>query len=109
MSPRAASDAVRQALELLNRASGEWRNGTPNEPSPLHWPIAVSLARRALRQALSALEGAAAPVIDLADARAGMAWFNSLTATERAHWLEIADSAVPADAWRAFQAGAPHP
>lgn len=37
------------------------------------------------------------------DARAGMAWFNSLSRAERAHWLEVADSAVPADAWRAFQ------
>ncbi|MGB6485480.1 MAG: hypothetical protein WBE91_01170 [Steroidobacteraceae bacterium] len=41
---------------------------------------------------------------DAQDARAGMAWFNSMTPAERAHWLEVAGSAVPFDAWRAFQA-----
>ncbi len=37
------------------------------------------------------------------DARAGMAWFNALTPPERSWWLTVADSARPADAWRAFQ------
>lgn len=37
------------------------------------------------------------------DARAGMAWFNTLTPPERSWWLSVADSARPADAWRAFQ------
>lgn len=42
-----------------------------------------------------------------ADAAAGMAWWNSLTALERAWWLELAQSATPADAWKAYKA-APH-
>ncbi|MGC8520212.1 MAG: hypothetical protein ACP5P4_17105 [Steroidobacteraceae bacterium] len=39
------------------------------------------------------------------DAELGMAWFNGLSRSERAHWLEVAGSARPVDAWRAFQAG----
>jgi hypothetical protein len=109
----AATAAAHRALELLSRASGDWRNGGGCESGALHWPVAVNLARRELRAALEALEqngsGASACDGQLEDARAGIAWFNSLTPTERAHWLEIADSAVPADAWRAFQAGGPQP
>jgi len=32
----------------------------------------------------------------------GIAWWNRLQELERAHWLEVADSAVAADAWSAF-------
>jgi len=39
------------------------------------------------------------------DAEVGMAWFNGLSRSERAHWLEVAGSARPVDAWRAFQSG----
>ena len=39
------------------------------------------------------------------DAELGMAWYNRLTKAERLHWHRVAGSAVPADAWRAFQAG----
>ena len=59
MSPAAAQARVQQALELLGRASQDWRNGTAEVPGALHWPVAVSLARRELRQALEALEVAA--------------------------------------------------
>ncbi|MGH8226694.1 MAG: hypothetical protein ACREU3_02125 [Steroidobacteraceae bacterium] len=44
-----------------------------------------------------------------ADAEAGIAWWNRLTPARRTYWLEVAGSAVPADAWRAFQAGVPEP
>ena len=37
------------------------------------------------------------------DDRAGMAWWNTLTKTERARWLAIAGSARPVDAWRAYK------
>ena len=101
-----ATAAVRGALELLGRASDDWRNGGGCESGSLHWPVAVNLARRSLRQALEALESQRCPSEDTS---AGITWFNSLTPTERRHWLEVADSAVPADAWRAFQSGAPAP
>ena len=39
------------------------------------------------------------------DADFGIAWYNGLSKAERALWHRVADSAVPADAWRAFQAG----
>ena len=42
---------------------------------------------------------------NVADALVGVAWFNGLSRAERAYWLELAGSARPADAWRAFQAG----
>lgn len=41
------------------------------------------------------------PPADLRDAVAGIDWFNSLSRADRAHWLERAGSAVPADAWSA--------
>jgi len=46
---------VRAALSVLERASDDWRNGGGCECGPLHWPVAVSLAKHALRQALEAL------------------------------------------------------
>jgi hypothetical protein len=38
--------------------------------------------------------------VDPAD---GVAWWNGLREEERAHWLFVAGSAVPADAWLAYQ------
>ena len=46
---------------------------------------------------------------NVADALVGMSWFNGLTPTRRREWLDVAGSARPADAWRAFQAGGLHP
>jgi hypothetical protein len=43
------------------------------------------------------------PGTDLADALAGIHWFNTLTRSERLEWLERAGSSVPADAWEAFK------
>lgn len=43
------------------------------------------------------------PTADLRDAVRGVEWFNSLDRAERAHWLDVAGSAVPADAWAAFK------
>ena len=40
-----------------------------------------------------------------ADAPVGMIWWNGLTRAERAYWLDVAGSAVPAEGWRSFQAG----
>ena len=40
-----------------------------------------------------------------ADAELGMAWYNRLSRAERALWHRVAGSAVPADAWAAFQSG----
>lgn len=37
------------------------------------------------------------------DESAGVMWWNGLTDADRGRWLEIAHSAVPADAWAAFQ------
>ena len=37
------------------------------------------------------------------DAELGMRWYNGLSKAERLRWHRIAGSAVPADAWRAFQ------
>ena len=40
-----------------------------------------------------------------ADAELGMAWWNALAPERRRHWLDVAGSARPADAWAAFQSG----
>lgn len=37
--------------------------------------------------------------------KAGLEWWNGLTESDRAHWMRVAGSAVPADAWKAFQRG----
>ncbi|MGH8229784.1 MAG: hypothetical protein ACREU3_18095 [Steroidobacteraceae bacterium] len=112
--------AIRRALELLNRASGDWRNGG-GDSGPLHWPTAIAFATRELRDALAAPEPVdetpeAATVESyfpgqerlarerarlLPEAREGMAWYNSITKAERAHYDALARSAVPADAWEA--------
>lgn len=172
-----AAQAIRQALEILNRASTDWRGNGAADAGPLHWPVAVNLARREFAQALESIQAEAqlgdlltqaaerlrgwsdgsAPddklrarietalgsrrvvqlrtpltdwlcghcggsgfeeeepcafcgaaghdaALDTADARAGIAWWNSLTPTRRREWLEVARSPRPADAWRAFQA-----
>ena len=43
------------------------------------------------------------------DAGLGIAWYNRLSRAERALWHRVAGSAVPADAWRAFQTEATLP
>lgn len=37
-----------------------------------------------------------------ADPQKGMTWWNAMTETERGHWLKVADSTRPADAYHAF-------
>ena len=39
------------------------------------------------------------------DAELGMRWYNGLSRAERLRWHRVAGSAVPADAWAAFQSG----
>ncbi len=100
--PEIAAVRVRQVLAILERASDAWHNGVPAKNGPLHWPLAVDLARRELQRALGTLEGQ--PNERDQDAHAGMAWWNHLTPTQRLHWLTCARSDVPADAWEAFKA-----
>ena len=80
---------------MLGRASADWQNDTDDVPGPLHWPVAVNLARHRLREAIEPLECER----NSADALVGMSWFNGLSGAERAYWLELAGSARPADAW----------
>ena len=118
--------SVRAALDLLGRASADWRNGGGCESGALHWPVAITLARSELRKVLEALdehgEESAHPPENCRgghldalecfsdeDARAGLAWYNSATVTERRHWHQVARSAVPADAWEAYKVGGPQP
>jgi hypothetical protein len=37
------------------------------------------------------------------DAQRGIEWWNRLAETQREFWLQVADSATPADAWVAYQ------
>jgi hypothetical protein len=99
----ATNGAVRHALAILGRDSDTWHNADPAESGPLHWPVAVTLARRQLEFAL----GISEPQTNEAtqDARAGIAWWNHLTPTQRSYWLTRAKSPVPADAWEAFRDG----
>ena len=106
------AQAIRQALEVLSRASADWRGNGAADAGPVHWPLAVELARRELAQALEVLEQRCEVCrlpdndrgLDAGDARIGMAWWNSLTPTRRREWLEAAHSGRPVDAWNAFKA-----
>jgi hypothetical protein len=102
-----AISVLHRALDLLGRASADWRNGGQCEGASLHWPGAVSLARRELQQALGTMEGK--PDERTEDTRAGLASFNHLTPTQRLHWLTCARSDGPADAWEAFKNGEARP
>lgn len=42
------------------------------------------------------------PVAWEEDPQQGITWWNAMTEKARAHWLAVAGSAVPADAWRAY-------
>lgn len=50
--------------------------------------------------------GGVFPIAD--DPDAGMSWWNECTEQERAHWLMMAASARPADAYHAFQLAEEH-
>ncbi len=104
-SPTTEADkgAVRHALAILGRASDTWHNGDPAKSGPLHWPVAVTLARRQLELALGLSEAQSDETTQ--DARTGIAWWNHLTPTQRSYWLACARSDVPADAWEAFKSG----
>jgi hypothetical protein len=51
--------------------------------------------------------GGAFPVAP-ADPQQGMAWWNAMAETERGHWLSVAGSARPADAYDAFMLAEAH-
>jgi hypothetical protein len=43
--------------------------------------------------------------VSRSDAELGTRWWNNLTPDQRAEWLRVADSVVPANAWAAFKRG----
>jgi hypothetical protein len=63
-------------------------------------------ARHDADRGLLVIEGAATTRARIpADAELGIAWYNRLSRAERIRWHRVSGSAVPADCWRAFQAG----
>jgi len=48
--------AIHRARAVLERASDSWRNGSPSDEGPLHWPVAIQVAERELRTALETLK-----------------------------------------------------
>ena len=50
--------------------------------------------------------GGVFPVAD--DADAGANWWSACSEQERGHWLAVAKSAVPAEAWAAYQLAEAH-
>ncbi len=51
--------------------------------------------------------GGVFPIV-LDDPQAGVNWWNDCTEPERGHWLTVAKSAVPADAWAEYQLAQAH-
>lgn len=51
--------------------------------------------------------GGVFPIV-LGDPQAGMTWWNDCSEPERGYWLAVAKSAVPADAWAAYQLAEAH-
>ena len=89
----ANAEAVHRALDLLGRASADWRNGGQYEGATIHWPVAVNLARDELLHVLGTLESQ--PDERARDARAGIAWWNHLTPTQRQQWLSCVPGQRP--------------
>jgi hypothetical protein len=52
--------------------------------------------------------GGGAFAVEEVNPRQGMDWWNLLQEPERAHWLAVAGSAVPAEAWAAYLLGQAH-
>lgn len=71
-------------------------------PAEAHCAQIIPFPRKARRKLSDDEE---ALIQRLQDAQAGMAWWNSLPPPERLRWLNLAGSASPADAWKAFKAG----
>lgn len=46
--------------------------------------------------------GAVCPVPE-EEPQVGITWWNSLQEPDRAHWMKMAGSAVPADAWQVYR------
>lgn len=91
-------NAVR-LYEAARDASGEGAStfapGSVTGPGGARWRISYNgriQPSKAVRPAIPA------------DAETGMAWYNGLSKAERAHWHDVAGSAVPADAWAAWKA-----
>ena len=51
--------------------------------------------------------GGVFPIV-LDDPQVGVTWWNDCSEPERGHWLAVAKSAVPADAWAAYQLAEAH-
>lgn len=51
--------------------------------------------------------GGVFPIV-LDDPQAGVTWWSGCREPERGHWLAVAKSAVPADAWAAYQLAEAH-
>jgi hypothetical protein len=52
---------------------------------------------------LARLRDAGFQVVGASDAELGMAWWNSLTERERAHWASLAGTGRVVDAWELFK------
>lgn len=50
--------------------------------------------------------GGVFPIVD--DPEAVMSWWNACSEQERGHWLAVAKSSVPAEAWAAYQLAEAH-
>lgn len=104
--PPTLAAAVQAALDILGRASADWRNGGQSAEGSLHWPVAVAHARKLLKTAVLALSEAekADSGILPEDTARSIEEYNALTEAQRRHWHRIAGSAVPAEAWAAWKA-----
>lgn len=96
-------DAIRATAALLRRAETSRCNASAEAPpllSPLECESLLHMIEVAAeRLAAPAPREAAGPLADC-----GIAWWNGLSPEERTHWLRVAGSACPADAFEAWRA-----
>jgi hypothetical protein len=75
--------------------------------------LLAELERRALApdnawttdQALRVMMLAEMLSVSRSDAELGLKWWNNLTPEQRADWMQVAGSCVPAEAWALFKRG----
>ncbi len=88
------SDSSDWAYDVLSQIHGEIADGEA--------PTMAEAQAAATRHARKVIQEQRDPTPDEAT---GMAWWNHITEEQRAHWLSVAGSARPADAWTAFKEG----
>jgi hypothetical protein len=91
-----------QTLQIYIAPSGQYAGRMIEDGQELFGIAGCSTPEEVEQAACDA--GAGAYQVELDEPLAGIVWWNELTEQTRMHWLTVACSGVPADAYRAYLA-----